>query len=253
MTLPDYEGDIYDKYRPSYPDTLAEKLFSLTKFDFSSKLLEIGCGTGKGTEVLINNGAKVHGVEPNSSMAKIASDRFSDSSFSVDVCKFEDFYGIPQSYQLITSAHAFHWVDPKTAFSKCYELLRDGGALAVFRNNRKHDDEFSKLTHEIYVQFKNSDPHASWNEMYYGALADWILEFRENGTNYFHGPQIYEFENLVTYTTEEYLGLQETYWCTSWDKNQWGEYLKRTAGIIDSMGGKIAFPYTTIMYLPYRR
>ena len=88
---PQYEGVNYERYRPAYPIEVAETLFSLTNYQPAETILEIGCGTGKGTEILLELGATVHAVEPNASMGKIAEERFSSNKFSWTPCKFEDY------------------------------------------------------------------------------------------------------------------------------------------------------------------
>jgi len=250
---PQYEGANYERYRPTYPNELAKKLFAITNYQPSQTILEIGCGTGKGTEILIEQGATVHAVEPNSSMGKIAELRFPTGKFSWTPCKFEDYQEHARTFPLIASAHAFHWVDQEIAFSKAYELLELGGALAIYRNNRKHDDEFSQREHQIRVQLNGADPHGSWNENYYEALARSVTEFISHSKDRFHRPQVYEFEHTVTYTTEEYLGLQNTFWSDPYDHKNWQQFLDQTVEIINSMGGTIVYPYTTILYVLFKK
>ena len=244
---------MYERYRAPYPKKVAEKLFSLTNYDPSQTILEIGCGTGKGTEVLIEQGAKVHAIEPNSSMGKIAEQKFSPQKFTWEASKFEDYLGQEASFPLITSAHAFHWVDPDIAFEKCFKLLRPGGALAIYRNNRKHDDEFSQKEHQIHVELNGAAPHGSWNELYYEALAECIAEYTKRTKGLFHHPQVYEFEHTINYTADQYLGLQNTSWSDGQNNSNWQTVLTRTEEIIKSMGGTIVYPYTTILYVLFRQ
>jgi ubiquinone/menaquinone biosynthesis C-methylase UbiE len=248
---PQYDGFEYERYRASYPKDVATKLFSLTNYQPPQKILEIGCGTGKGTEILIDQGALVHAVEPNSSMGKIAEQKFSPKKFSWTECTFESYPEPEGRFPLITSAHAFHWVDQEIAFSKAHKLLEPGGALAIYRNNRKHDDEFSRREHQIHVQLNGADPHGSWNENYYEALAECVTEFIGHSKGRFYRPQVYEFEHTVRYTTEDYLGLQNTFW--SDPKENWQQVQDKIAEIIESMGGSIVYPYTTILYVLMRK
>ena len=48
----DKAADYYDKYRPSYPREIIDTLIAETQIKENSKLLEIGAGSGKATELL---------------------------------------------------------------------------------------------------------------------------------------------------------------------------------------------------------
>jgi ubiquinone/menaquinone biosynthesis C-methylase UbiE len=250
---PDYNGASYEKYRASYPKELAQKLFSLTGYQPPETILELGCGTGKGTEILIQEGARVHGIEPNKSMGEIAEAKFAKDRFSWSPCSFKDYQATGQTFPLITSAHAFHWIDQDIAFGKCYELLKPNGALAIYRNNRKYDDEFSRREHEIQVRINGCDPHGVWNENYYEAMAECVTEFIRRSAGRFHRPQVYEFDHSISYTAEQYLGLLNTFWDDSNNSSQRSRVLEETAKLIDLMGGVIEYPYTAVLYVLFRR
>ena len=58
----------YVKYRPGYPDALIDFLMDEIALTGSESIADIGSGTGKLTELLLNSGFKVYGVEPNDLM-----------------------------------------------------------------------------------------------------------------------------------------------------------------------------------------
>jgi ubiquinone/menaquinone biosynthesis C-methylase UbiE len=250
---PDYEAETYERFRPGYPEEVATTLFSLTNYHPPETILEIGCGTGKGTEILIQGGARVHAVEPNVEMGRLAATKFGQEQFSLSPCTFEQFQGEGKTYPLITSAQAFHWVDREVAFAKTYQLLQPHGALAVYRNNRKYDDEFSRREHQIQVRLNGCDPHGLWNENYYEAMAECVTEFIKRSAGRFHRPQVYEFDHIVRYTTEEYIGLLNTFWDDSHNTPTWSRVLDETAALVESFGGAIEYPYTTVLYVLMKR
>ena len=45
----DEVADLYDRYRPGYPERLATDLLQMANVQPGDRLLEIGCGTGKAT------------------------------------------------------------------------------------------------------------------------------------------------------------------------------------------------------------
>jgi hypothetical protein len=132
-------------------------------------------------------------------------------------------------------------------------LLRPEGALAVYRNNRKYDDEFSRREHQIQVQLNGCDPHGLWNENYYEAMAQCVTEFIKQSAGRFHRPQVYEFDHTVSYTSKEYIGLLNTFWDDSNNTPTWPRVLDQTADLIESMGGIINCTYTSVLYLMIKR
>jgi ubiquinone/menaquinone biosynthesis C-methylase UbiE len=250
---PVYEAQSYERFRPGYPKEVAKTIVSLAGYNSNETILEIGCGTGKGTEILIEQGATVHAIEPNVGMGKIAESKFSTEQFSWSPCTFEQFNANGKTYPLVTSAQAFHWIDQKAAFDRCHQLLRPEGALAVYRNNRKYDDEFSRREHQIQVQLNGCDPHGLWNENYYEAMAQCVTEFIKQSAGRFHRPQVYEFDHTVSYTSKEYIGLLNTFWDDSNNTPTWPRVLDQTADLIESMGGIINCTYTSVLYLMIKR
>ena len=55
----DSAADIYDAARPSYPEQLFDDLVKLAGLEAGSRLLEIGCATGKATKPLLQRGFSV--------------------------------------------------------------------------------------------------------------------------------------------------------------------------------------------------
>lgn len=65
-------GEIYAKFRPTYPATLFNYLYSEIGIKPNSTIADIGSGTGIFTQELLKNNITVYAVEPNSDMRKIA-------------------------------------------------------------------------------------------------------------------------------------------------------------------------------------
>jgi SAM-dependent methyltransferase len=62
----------YDQFRPSYPDKIINELVSLSNLRSSSRLLEVGCGTGKATVRLAARGYLIDCVDPGKSLIAFA-------------------------------------------------------------------------------------------------------------------------------------------------------------------------------------
>ena len=50
-------AEAYDRFRPSYPASLVDEACSIGGFGAGSRVLEIGCGTGKLTVALAKRGS----------------------------------------------------------------------------------------------------------------------------------------------------------------------------------------------------
>jgi len=128
-------GELYDRYRPGYPEALFEDLLSLSGISPSDRILEIGCGTGQATLSLARRGYAMSCVEPGPRLASIARRNLAGFSGIDVVCEtFETWPCEISAFGLVFSAQAFHWLSPELRFTRSAEALRPGGSLAVIGN-----------------------------------------------------------------------------------------------------------------------
>ena len=116
-------AEAYDLNRPAYPDELIDDLLRPEP----ETVLDIATGTGKAAGPFLERGLQVVGVEPDEAMAAIARRHGVD----VEIARFEDWDPRGRRFDLITCAHAWHWLDP-SAKDRIPELLRPGGVIARF-------------------------------------------------------------------------------------------------------------------------
>ena len=125
----------YDLYRPSYPGEAIRHVAVRSGLSERSKILEIGCGTGKATVLFARQGFRMDCVEPGVQLARIAEANCAPwPEVHVHITEFEEFHFEPKSYDLLFSAQAFHWVDPSTRMRRASSALREGGYLALIYN-----------------------------------------------------------------------------------------------------------------------
>lgn len=124
-------AEAYDRVRPGYPDELVDRACSLAGLGEGSRVVEVGCGTGKLTVALAARGLRVEAVDPGASLVEVARSRVGDSRVGFHVARFEDVELPPGAFEALFSATAFHWVDPDVAWSKAARLLVPGGLLAL--------------------------------------------------------------------------------------------------------------------------
>jgi SAM-dependent methyltransferase len=122
----------YDEVRPSYPDVLVDAAVGRGRLGVGSPVLEVGCGTGKLTELLAVRGLVIDAVDPGPNMIEAARKRLGDAGkVRFHVARFEDVSLPEEAFAAVFSATAFHWVEPEVAWSKAATHLRPGGLLAL--------------------------------------------------------------------------------------------------------------------------
>lgn len=141
----DGKGEIYAQFRPSYPQECIDTLF--IQYGLANAVFaDIGAGTGKLTQMLLEKGNTVYAVEPNADMRKLAEETLSDFRDFLSVNGTAENTMLPdRSIDCITAAQAFHWFD-RTAFQKeCRRILKPDGVVILLWNSR---DENSALVQE---------------------------------------------------------------------------------------------------------
>ena len=147
---------LYDKFRPTYGTKIFEDILSYGRIKKSSKILEIGCGTGNATLPMIRTGAEVTAVEIGDNLSKYTAQKFSQySNFHVIHSAFEDFQAHAK-YDLIFAATAFHWIKPDRSYSKCKELLTAGGVSLYFGILLAYLEKIMIFTRKFKAYIKNS-------------------------------------------------------------------------------------------------
>jgi SAM-dependent methyltransferase len=123
----------YDRVRPSYPSALVEAACDRARLRPGSRVLEIGCGTGKLTELLVARGLDIDAVDPGAQLIELARRRVGASSVRFHIGRFEDIDLPTASFEAVFSGTAFHWIDPSISWGKVATLLAPGGELALLQ------------------------------------------------------------------------------------------------------------------------
>nr|MBA2332919.1 class I SAM-dependent methyltransferase [Actinomycetota bacterium] len=114
----------YDDVRSGYPAALVDAALEQGGLTAGSPVVEVGCGTGKLTELLVERGLCVEAVDPGPRMIDVARRRVAGSRLArFHVSRFEDVELPAGSFEAVFSATAFHWVDPAVGWREAARLL----------------------------------------------------------------------------------------------------------------------------------
>jgi len=175
----------YAEARPDYPDRVYEILRERCGLGPSSRVLEIGAGSGQATRRLADSGASIVAIEPSEAVVEQLRARLgAESRVEVVVSAFEDLDLTPSSFDLVAVATAFHWLDPETTLPRIASSLRTGGWLAVWWNafgDPDLPDPFHDAT-EPLLRNNVQGPWAATGRVEYGLdVAARVRELADHG------------------------------------------------------------------------
>lgn len=205
----------YDKFRPGYVPELYKMIFDYIALDKSSKLVEVGIGSGQATIPFLNLGCDITAVEPGEYLSCLCKDKLKEyDTFHVITDKFENVEFENDTYDLVYSATAFHWVPEEIGYSKVFSMLRSGGVFARFANNPYRDKkrtELSKEIDELYDKYYYTFHNKKKTE-----LKEFTIEQAEKRAKIaekygFTDIQYALFSRIRNFTAKEYAGLLGTY------------------------------------------
>jgi SAM-dependent methyltransferase len=145
----------YIKYRPRYPKAVVELLQRECQLKSASVIADIGSGTGILTELLLQNGNPVFGVEPNKEMREAAERLLSSYANFGSVVGTAEATTLPdKSVDLVTAGQAFHWFDLRKARTEFVRILKPEGWVALIWNDRNISDRpFFKAYENLLVTY----------------------------------------------------------------------------------------------------
>ena len=236
------KAQVYAKYRPSYPSAVVDRLYELTHAD---NVADIGAGTGKFTEKLLQKPWSVTAVEPNTDMCrellKCVGGRAEIVMASAEST------GLPEhSFGLITTAQAFHWFDAERFREECKRLLIPDGRLAIVFNSRMNGD----ITRQRDQIFMNYCPNFAERSGHVGKRSE------EDGdkflrNEYFSSVDVFKMETPVVMTREHFIGdaLSRSYAPAEGDE-RYDDFVADLRALFDRSHkyGKVAVSYTTTCY-----
>ncbi|MGA8767966.1 MAG: class I SAM-dependent methyltransferase [Candidatus Acidiferrales bacterium] len=187
----------YVRYRPGYPRAVLDLLREECGLAPESVVADIGSGTGILTQMLLENGNVVYGVEPNAEMRAAGEcllqryARFRSVAGSAEATTLPD-----ASVDFVFVGQAFHWFEPKAARAEFERVLRPRGWIAVIWNERKKDatpflreyETFLRTFGTDYEKVSEKYPQDRSMRKFFGAGA--------GGKKSFANEQVFDFDGL---------------------------------------------------------
>ncbi|HTA24521.1 MAG TPA: class I SAM-dependent methyltransferase [Terriglobales bacterium] len=130
----------YVRYRPSYPKQVLDLLRSQCGLTSDSVIADVASGTGIFTRLLLENGNRVFGVEPNPDMRRAGEEylatfeRFTSVEGTAEATTLGD-----RSMDIVAAAQAAHWFDRVKARREFVRILKPGGWAVLIWNERETD------------------------------------------------------------------------------------------------------------------
>ena len=146
-------ADAYDRARPSYPREAAEWLTGRVP----STVVELGAGTGKFTDLLVDLGHDVLATDPLDEM--LAHLRLRHPALRVATATAEQIPAATRSVDTVAAAQSFHWFDADRALREIARVLKPEGRVALVWNERDERVPWvRKLGELISSQEQDVDP-----------------------------------------------------------------------------------------------
>jgi len=233
----------YIKYRPSYPAAVLELLSTRCGLGAASTVADVGSGTGILTELLLETGAAVFAVEPNRPMREAAERHLNDYGRFRSIDGTAEVTTLPTaSVDLITASQAFHWFDVRKSRLELKRILRPEGWVALIWNERPTEavpllDEYDALLRRYCPEYDRVTRMRADEAR--------IREFLG------HRPQTAVFANRQNF---DYVGLEGRLMSSSYAPEagtpQYEPLIAGLREIFDrhNRGGKVHFPYRTLVY-----
>ena len=238
-------GELYAKYRPSYPTSMIE-YFKHIGLNESSIVADIGAGTGILTSLLLKSCAKVYAVEPNNDMRKEAERSYGDNPRYFSINATAENTTLPDnSIDFITAAQSFHWFNRQVFKVECQRILRTNGKVILIWNRR---DETSQIVQDIDAISRKYCP------LFSGALGGMR---GANGTNdyqdfFTNGYETKFFCNDILFDKKRFIGLHQSasYRLNENDLN-YLNYMNELSNYFDShnTNDKLILPNKTCCYI----
>jgi SAM-dependent methyltransferase len=236
-------ADNYAKYRPSYPAGVLDILKSHCGLTETSKIADVGSGTGILSELFLKNGNRVFGIEPNAAMRLLAErllggfPNFTSVDATAEATTMK-----PASVQFVTAAQAFHWFDRAKARLEFARILQPAGWVVLVWNERRLDSTFFLRAYEDLLLRYGTD----YQKVRHENVATQIAQF--------FAPETFQLRSLENFQQFDFKALKGRLLSSSYtpdsDHPKFQPMLEELEQIFEAYrsDGRVTFEYETRIY-----
>ncbi|KAM8933933.1 putative methyltransferase [Pelodytes ibericus] len=125
----------YQKYRFSPPQEIQDMIFNYMDKRLMKPYtlaVDVGCGTGQSTRILVPNFQKVLGADISEAQIEEAKKADVSPNVTYSVSPAEELPVEDASVDLVTASAAVHWFNTEKFLKEVNRILKPGGCLALF-------------------------------------------------------------------------------------------------------------------------
>ncbi len=233
----------FDRWRPRYCDELFADVIEYAGLGPGKNALEIGPGTGQATEPILKTGCSYTAIELGEHLTAFMKEKFDRyKNFSIVNDDFETYGFEKEQYDLVYSAAAIQWIPEKIAFTKTYDMLKHGGALAMFMTRSEYrgtNEDLYRNVQAVYTEYFHPEQNYTCHLAYENA-ADYGFEGLERRE--YHGQRVFTADEYAAFSAThcDHIVLQEPY------RTKFFEGIRQA--VLDA-GNRIVFNDTIVLYL----
>ena len=145
----------YVRFRPSYPKEVIDVLRAECGLTPDQIVADIASGTGLFTRLLLENGNRVFGIEPNKDMRAAGEHYLAAFPNFTSIDGTAESTTLPDhSIDLVTCAQAAHWLKREDALREFQRILKPNHFVVILFNDRKvKGNPFSDDYEELVVKY----------------------------------------------------------------------------------------------------
>jgi SAM-dependent methyltransferase len=232
-------ADLYERARPSYPQEAIDWLAGKIGLGSASTVLDLGAGTGKLTRALVGTGARVIAVEPGDAMRAELERALPDVEAlrgAAEAIPLPD-----HSVDSVAVGQAFHWFRQDEAIPELHRVLRPGGALGLLWNSRDPDAPVQQEISALISSFV--PPERADRDRWPRAVEESPL-FTQVEQAHFEFVQELDADALCA-------RIGSTSFIAAAPLEARNDLDARLREVVERLGGLVAFPYVTEVYVSF--
>ncbi|MEW6556549.1 MAG: methyltransferase domain-containing protein [Elusimicrobiota bacterium] len=163
-------------------------------------ILDVGCGTGISTEMLISKGLNVECLSPDLYNQQIITEKFKDA-VKFHLIKFEEF-STDKKYNLVLMSESSQYISLKILFYKCKETLTKNGYILLSDYFRKEPTSYYRNC-AVLSEFLEEAEKNNFKILKSEDITENILPTLSLGNYYYQHYAIPILESLISLANDE--------------------------------------------------